>query len=159
MIKNLLIIVLAVLLASSSYLLYENKNIRIILDDSDNSRTEKASRYEEFYEKEYSGTLSAELSGDVDIRDDPESLEKDDIDPYLEPTVRLTINEKREIVTDYKVIGPRKFTLLTNDDEPMVEINLDTGKVKINPDYNLDEASIEFWKSIGKKYPEVCFVE
>ena len=49
--------------------------------------------------------------------------------------------------------------LLTKKDEPMVEIDLDTGLVKINPEYELDEVSTEFWNSIGRKYPEVCFIE
>lgn len=159
MIKNSLIIVLALLLAASSYLLYENKNISIVLDDSGPTPPVETSQYEEYYEREILGTLSSEPPGDTDIKDDPESLERENMDPYLDPTVRLTINEKREIVTDYKIIGPRKFSLLTGDEEPMVEINLDTGEVKINPDYTLDEASTEFWKSIGEKYPEVCFVE
>lgn len=159
MIKNSLIIVLALLLAASSYLLYENKNISISIDNSEPPVPEKAPEYEEFYEKEVLGTLSSEAPGDTDIKDDPESLDAENIEPYLDPTVRLTINENREIVTDYKIIGPRKFALLTEDDEPMVEINLDTGEVKINPDYTLDEASAEFWKTIGRKYPEVCFVE
>jgi len=159
MIKNTLLIVLALLLAASSYLLYENKNISIVLDNSDPLHTKQTPEYEEFYEKEILGTLSSETTDDTDIKDDPESLDTENIDPYLDPTVRLTINEDREIVTDYKIIGPRKFALLTDDDQPMVEINLDTGEVKINPDYSLDEVSSEFWKSIGKKYPEVCFVE
>ena len=159
MIKNSLIIVLALLLAASSYLLYENKNISIVLDNSEPAPPVETSQYEEYYEKEILGTLSSEAPGDTDIKDEPESFDPDEIYPYLDPTVRLTINDKREIVTDYKIIGPRKFSLLTGDDEPMVEINLDTGEVKINPDYTLDEASTEFWKSIGKKYPEVCFVE
>lgn len=159
MIKNILIIILALLLAGTSYLLYENKNISIVLDNSEPSRPEETSQYEEFYEKEILGTLSSEAPADTDIKDDLESLDTDEIKPYLDPTLRLTINADREIVTDYKIIGPRKFALLTDGDEPMVEINLDTGKVKINPQYSLDEVSTEFWESIGKKYPEVCFVE
>ena len=160
MIKNTLIIVLALLLAATSYLLYDNKRITIAIDNSDTPRSDKASNYKEFYEEETLGTLPSETLGDTDIKKDAELLGADDIDPYLDPTVRLTINEEREIVTDYKIIGPRKFALLTDDDdEPMVEINLDTGNVKINPKYSLDEVSSEFWKSIGRKYPEVCFVE
>jgi hypothetical protein len=159
MIKNSLIIVLALLLAASSYLLYDNIHISIVLDNSEPSHPAGTSKFEEFYEKEILGTLSSETSGDTDIKDDPESLDADEIKPYLDPTVRLTINADREIVTDYRVIGPRKFALLTGDDEPMVEINLDTGQVKINSDYTLDEVSTEFWESIGRKYPEVCFVE
>jgi len=159
MIKNSLIIVLALLLAASSYLLYGNNGITIIIGERDISPPQSVSQHEQFYEKEILGTLSSEESGDTDIRDDPESLDPDNVEPYLDPTLRLTINAEREIVTDYKVIGPRKFALITDDDEPMVEINLDTGKVKINPEYSLDEVSAEFWKSIAKKYPEVCFVE
>ena len=155
MIKNALIIVLAILLAGTSYLLYENKNISIVLDDSTEPEPKASSTYEEFYEEEILTTLSA----DTDIKEAPEAVVEGQFDPYLDPTVRLTINEEREIVTDYKIIGPRIFSLVTSDDEPMVEINLETGEVKINPDYKLDEASTEFWKSIGKKYPEVCFVE
>ena len=155
MVRNILIVVLAVLLAATSYLLYENKNITIIIDSPSTQIEELRSRYGEYHEEEILGTLSA----DIDIKEDPESLDEDDLSPYLEPTVRLTINTDREIVTDYKVIGPREFALLTDGDEPMVEINLDTGEVKINPEYTLDQVSLEFWKSIGRKYPEVCFVE
>ena len=168
MIRNILIIVLAVLLAASSYLLYENKNITIILGISDISRQDKpsqtesqdVSQYEEFYETEVLGTLEGEASADADIRDQAVSLDSaEEIKLHLDPTVRMTISPESEIVMDYRVIGPRKFALLTDNDEPMVQIDLDTGNVKISPGYTLDEVSTEFWKSIGKKYPEVCFVE
>lgn len=155
MIKNALIIVLAILLAGTSYLLYENKNISIVVDSDKEPETQKSKPFEDFHEQEFRGTLKA----DVDIKDEVEPLDKEDIEPYLDPVVRVTINEEREIVTDYKIIGPRIFSLVSTGDEPMVEINLDTGEVKINPDYELDEASTEFWRSIGKKYPEVCFIE
>lgn len=153
MIKNALIIVLAVLLAGTSYLLYENKNITLVIDgekEADNSVP-----YKDFQEAEVRGTLNT----DVDIKDEVEPLATEDIEPYLDPIVRVTINEEQEIVTDYKIIGPRIFSLVTSEDEPMVEINLETGEVKLNPDYAADEAAAEFWRSIGKKYPEVCFVD
>jgi hypothetical protein len=41
----------------------------------------------------------------------------------------------------------------------MIEINLDTGNVTINPKYKVDDVTKEFWKSVGRKYPEICFVE
>jgi len=168
MIKNFLIIALAVLLAVSSYLMYENKNITIIVSISDTSRQDKPaqaghenkSRYEELYEKEILGTLTSETSKDTDIRDDVESVDSaGEIKIHLDPAVRLTISPESQMVMDYRVIGPRKFSLLTDKDEPMVVIDLDTGTVTISPEYSLDEVSMEFWKSIGKKYPEVCFVE
>ena len=155
MIKNALIIVLAILLAGTSYLLYENKNISIVVDDDKEPETQKSKPFEDFHEQEFRGTLKT----DADIKEEVEPLDTEDIEPYLDPVVRVTINEEREIVTDYKIIGPRIFSLVSSGDEPMVEINLDTGEVKLNPDYELDEASAEFWRSIGKKYPEVCFIE
>ena len=159
MIKNALIVVLALLLSASSYLLYINENITIVLDEKEPAKSDTEAEYEEFYEEEVLGTLSRESAGDTDIKEGTERVDSEKLDPYLDPVVRLTINEDREIVTDYKIIGPRIFSLVTSEDEPMVEINLDTGEVKINPEYDLDEASAEFWKSIGKKYPEVCFIE
>jgi hypothetical protein len=78
---------------------------------------------------------------------------------HLDPTVGMKISTEQQIVSSYKIIGPRKFSLLTDDDKTMVEIDLDTGNVEINPDYDVDEVTTQFWKSIGKKYPEVCFVE
>lgn len=155
MIKNTLIIVLAILLAGTSYLLYQNKNISIVLDSEKEPQAQKSKSFEDFHEQEFRGTTNA----DVDIKDEIEPIGTQDFDPYLDPIIRVTINEEREIVTDYKIIGPRIFSLVTSNDEPMVEINLETGEVKLNPDYGVDEAAAEFWRSIGKKYPEVCFVE
>lgn len=153
MIKNALIIVLAILLAGTSYLLYENKNISVVIDSD--KEIQSAKSYKEFQEAQIRGTLNT----DVDIKEDIEPIGTEEIEPYLDPIVRVTINEEREIVTDYKIIGPRIFSLVTSEDEPMVEINLETGEVKLNPDYTVDQASAEFWRSIGKKYPEVCFIE
>ncbi|MEQ9620089.1 MAG: hypothetical protein RIG61_13085 [Deltaproteobacteria bacterium] len=165
MIKNLAIIVLAILLAVSSYLLYYNKNITIELGQSAYKKT--GVRVEtgeaepaDLFEAELEGTvrekeLSVEGGGEqveiVDSEFEPEI--------HLDPTLGMTISPEQQIVSSYKIIGPRKFALLTDNDVTMVEINLDTGDVKINPDYDLNEASTQFWKSIGKKYPEVCFTE
>ena len=68
MIKNILIIVLALLLAASSYLLYENKSIKIVIDDIDGQESPEdttgrdSSEYEEFYEKEVLGTVPQPMS-------------------------------------------------------------------------------------------------
>ncbi|HKQ33436.1 MAG TPA: hypothetical protein VJV40_09525, partial [Thermodesulfobacteriota bacterium] len=91
--------------------------------------------------------------------EDVEKVESEEPEVHLDPTVGMSINYDQQIATSYKIIGPRKFSLLTENDETMVEINLDTGNVKINPKYKVDDVTKEFWKSVGRKYPEVCFVE
>lgn len=165
MIKNLAIIVLAVLLAVSSYLLYYNKNI--IIDLGQDSYKEEDVRVDtgeaepaDLFEAEVEGTVREnELS--VETGERQIEIVDSEFEPeiHLDPTVGMTISPEQQIVSSYKIIGPRKFALLTDNDVTMVEINLDTGNVKINPDYELNEVSTQFWKSIGKKYPEVCFTE
>ena len=88
-----------------------------------------------------------------------EVVESDEPEIHLDPTVGMSINLDQQIASSYKVIGPRKFSLLTEKDETIVEIDLDTGNVKINPKYKVDDVTKEFWESVGRKYPEVCFVE
>ena len=58
-------------------------------------------------------------------------------------------------------------TIVTNTDKflsfggtTLVTVNLNTGKVVVNPSYNLDEASIAFWKQLSESYStakkEIC---
>ena len=165
MIKNLAIIVLAILLAVSSYLLYYNKNITINLGqdsftEADSSVETNEIQPADLFEKDVEGTVREdELS--VETGEGQVEIVDSEFEPeiHLDPTVGMTISPEQQIVSSYKIIGPRKFALLTDNDVTMVEINLDTGNVKVNPDYDLNEVSIQFWKSIGKKYPEVCFTE
>lgn len=165
MIKNLAIIVLAILLAASSYLLYKNKNITIELgDDSfreiDGSFETGEDDTADLFEVEVEGTVQ-ENGLEAETADVEVEIVDSEFEPeiHLDPTVGMTISPEQQIVSSYKIIGPRKFALLTDKDVTMVEINLDTGNVEINPDYDLNEVSTQFWKSIGKKYPEVCFTE
>jgi len=168
MIRYILILILAILLGISSYLLYKNEYVivnietgRKVLSDgivqggtSDNSSSPESERMS------LSETTTPKATVAPDIKDEIETLDDDsEIQIHLEPTVGVDINPEQHIASSYRAIGPRQFVLLTDKEEPMVEIDLDTGLVKINPEYKLDEVSTEFWKSIGKKYPEVCFVE
>jgi len=165
MIKNLLILILAVLLGISTYLLYYNKNITIDLGRGDkavvNKPTPEVQPKKQDTQESYEGEVVE--GGDEEEAKTQVSTETLDTENgpevHLDPTVGMKISPEQQIVSNYKIIGPRKFSLLTDDDETMVEIDLDTGNVEINPKYKVDEVTTQFWKSIGKKYPEVCFVE
>lgn len=168
MVKNLVIIVLAALLGASSYLLYSNKNITINLGSNGYVERDTIIEDAETDERHAGGLYDGDIAGTVQATNGPgdgQEVQTEilgaELEPeiHLDPTVGMTISSERQIVSSYKVIGPRKFSLLTDQDETMVELDLDTGRVKINPKYNLDEVTTQFWKSVGKKYPEVCFVE
>jgi uncharacterized transporter YbjL len=165
MIKNLLILILAVLLGISTYLLYHNKNITIDLGRGGETVmheavTEAQPQKEDSQEFEEGEVVEGADEEEVKTQEPIETLEAENgPEVHLDPTVGMKISTEQQIVSNYKIIGPRKFSLLTDDDETMVEIDLDTGNVEINPKYEVDEVTTQFWKSIGKKYPEVCFVE
>lgn len=165
MIKNLLILILAVLLGITTYLLYYNKNITIDLGRGSETVTHETvteAQPQKEDAREFQEGEVVEDAGEVEVRtEEPtETLEAENgPEVHLDPTVGMKISTEKQIVSNYKIIGPRKFSLLTDDDETMVQIDLDTGNVEINPEYEVDEVTTQFWKSIGKKYPEVCFVE
>ncbi len=163
MFRNILILVLAVLLLISSYLLYTNKNVTIDLGRDGAPVTERIVVRETSAPPQPAPAPKAE-SGDLPengssvVSGDVEEIPSDEPEVHMEPTVGLNIGDEQKIVSNYKIIGPRKFALLTEKDETMVEIDLDTGLVEVNPKYKLDETTTQFWKSVGRKYPEVCFV-
>jgi len=169
MIKNILILILTVLLGSASYLLYQNKIIRInIGTDIDKNEPASVVRGESDDKKVIREVTDEEIVDSNEILTDTGAPYEEkyvdmgrEFEPqiHLDPTIGLTIDQDLHIVSRYKVIGPRKFALLTEQDRTIVEINLDTGAVTIDPSYTNDEATTKFWISIGKKYPEVCFVE
>lgn len=168
MIRDTLIVILATLLGISSYMLYKNQYVVINIETGTRGPTATIVQGGEIDSKTPDQTQdeSSEIATKPkstlapDIRDDIEELQDDSgIEVHLDPTVGVDINQDQRIASSYRVIGPRQFVLLTDKDKPMVEIDLETGQVKIGSDYQLDEVSTEFWNSIGKKYPEVCFVE
>ncbi|GJM17253.1 MAG: hypothetical protein DHS20C13_25800 [Thermodesulfobacteriota bacterium] len=165
MIRDSLIIILCILLGISSYIIYKDQYvvIKIETDSPDSNKTsvqDRETNSNKYNNDEELVAASPKVTLSPDIIDEVEELEEDsDIEVHLDPTVGVDINTDQQIASSYRVIGPRQFVLLTKKDEPMVEIDLDTGNVKINPEYELNEVSKEFWNSIGKKYPEVCFVE
>ncbi len=165
MIRYSLIIILCILLGISSYIIYKDQYVVINIEtdspDSNKTLVQAGETNSNNYNKdEELVATSPKVTLRPDIIDEVEELEEDSgIEVHLDPTVGVDINSEQHIASSYRVIGPKQFVLLTNKDEPMVEIDLDTGNVKINPEYELDEVSKEFWNSIGKKYPEVCFVE
>lgn len=168
MARNFVIIVLAALLGASSYLLYKNKNITINIGNERHGREAPITREAETEENHPAGPHEGDTTVAVRGTDSPgeEYGDKTEVlgpgvepEIHLDPTVGMTISSEQQIVSSYKIIGPRKFSLLTDDDETMVEIDLDSGRVKVNPKYDLDEVTTQFWKSVGKKYPEVCFAE
>jgi hypothetical protein len=166
MVRNTVIIILAALLSITSYLLYTSKNISLNLGgtaaDCDTSAPDKSKE-----DTASDGNEDHETKASVETTNPPreapsevvEKVESDEPEIHLDPTVGMSINYEQKIATSYKIIGPRKFSLLTEKDETMVEIDLDTGNIKINPKYKVDDVTKEFWKSVGRKYPEVCFVE
>ncbi len=151
MFKNFLILILALLLLVSSYLLYSEKYVSIDLGRDGAPVTER------IVVRETPPEPAPENGGSV-VSGDVEEIPSDEPEVHMEPTVGLNIGDEQKIVSNYKIIGPRKFALLTEKDETMVEIDLDTGLVEVNPKYELDQTTTEFWKSVGRKYPEVCFV-
>lgn len=165
MIRYILILILAILLGISSYLLYEGRYVVINIETgSKGMSSTMVQGGEPEQERDYSRAMREinrpKATQPPDIKDDIETFEDDSgTQIHLEPTVGVDINPDQQIASTYKAIGPKQFVLLTDDEVTMVEINLDTGQVTIGSEYELDEVSTEFWKSIGKKYPEVCFVE
>ena len=166
MVRNTLIIILAALLSVASYLLYTNKNVSINIGGSASDcetgeplETKEVMSQPEPGAGDTTESVETERPYDETKPDNVEKVESDEPEIHLDPTVGMSINYEQKIATSYKVIGPRKFSLLTDDDETMVEIDLDTGNVNINPKYKVDDVTKEFWESIGRKYPEVCFVE
>jgi hypothetical protein len=166
MARTLVIIILTALLGISSYLLYTNKNISVNICGSGSGREANApdGRKEDAAVSESSDKEMAPPAGPASPpaeagRENVEIVESDEPEIHLDPTVGMSINYEQKIETSYKVIGPRKFSLLTDKDETMVEVDLDTGNVKVNPKYKIDDVTKEFWESVGRKYPEVCFVE
>jgi hypothetical protein len=166
MAKNTIIVIITVLLCISSYLLYTNKNISINLGGTEaDCGADTAGRMND--EKASSELPEKVVAMSVQIKNTPQGANPEEVEQvdskqpeiHLDPTVGMSISADQQIVSSYKIIGPRKFSLLTNGDETMVEIDLDTGRVKINPKYKLDEATTQFWKSIAQKYPEVCSAE
>ncbi|MEW6145971.1 MAG: hypothetical protein AB1598_13225 [Thermodesulfobacteriota bacterium] len=164
MVRIFVIVILTALLGISSYLLYTNKNISINIDGADCEALTPGGGREEAslsdpQDKEIAPSVKPASPPSEAAREDVEVVESDEPEIHLDPTVGMSINYEQKIETSYKVIGPRKFSLLTDKDETMVEIDLDTGNVKINPKYKMDDVTKEFWESVGRKYPEVCFVE
>lgn len=166
MARNTIIIILAALLCISSYLLYTNKNISINLGGTESGCEADAPvegqddrALSELPDKGIPESVQTKKIPEKTNREEVEKLDSDEPRIHLDPTVGMTISSEQQIVSSYKIIGPRKFSLLTDKDETMVEIDLDTGNVKINPRYKIDEVTKEFWESVGRKYPEVCFVE
>lgn len=166
MVRNTLIIILAALLAITSYLLYANKNISVSLGGPA-ADCDKSAPVESGEDTAPAEPGVKEIPASVETASPPnetapevvETVESDEPEIHLDPTVGMSINYDQQIASSYKIIGPRKFSLLTEQDETMVEIDLDTGNVKINPKYKVDDVTKEFWRSVGRKYPEVCFVE
>ena len=166
MFRYTLILILAILLGASSYIIYENKYVVINIETGSrgsNTATLQGGEIdgitsEQSQDKSSKISITPKSTLPPDIRNDIEELEDSGIEVHLDPTVGVDINTDQQIASSYRVIGPRQFVLLTDKDEPMVEIDLETGKVNIGSDYELDEVSTEFWNSIAKKYPEVCFV-
>jgi len=168
MIRYILILILAILLGISSYLLYKNEYVVINIETGSRDfntaivQGGKIDSNNPADSQDGSSEIAIKPKSTLapDISDEIEELEEDSgIEVHLDPTVGVDINEEQRIASSYRVIGPRQFVLLTDKEKPMVEIDLETGEVKIGPDYELDEVSTEFWNSIGKKYPEICFVE
>jgi hypothetical protein len=166
MVRNFIIIILALLLSAASYLLYTNKNISLYLgsagSDCDGKATGESGKdtaLSEYRDKEITPPEEPANPPAEAGREDVEVVESDEPEIHLDPTVGMSINLDQQIASSYKVIGPRKFSLLTEKDETIVEIDLDTGSIKLNPRYNADDAARKFWESVGRKYPEVCFVE
>jgi hypothetical protein len=166
MAKNTVIVILTALLSISTYLLYANKNISVKLDGTEtncgadgSAQKPEDKTISETYDKMTSAQEPTKNIAAGTNTEEVEEVNSKEPEIHLDPTVGMSINNDQQIVASYKIIGPRKFSILTKNDETMVEIDLDTGRVNINPKYKLDEATTQFWRSIARKYPEVCSAE
>ena len=164
MIRYILILILAILLGISSYLLYEGQYVVVNIETGSKKISSTMVQGGEIEQERDYSRATREMNRPKatippDIKDDIETFEDDSgTQIHLQPTVGVDINPDQQIASTYKAIGPKEFVLLTDEDKTMVEIDLDTGRITIGADYDLDDVSKEFWNSIGKKYPEVCFV-
>ncbi len=165
MIKNLLILVLTALLTVSSYLLYDTKKIQILIHDEDiqHSSLETSDSYDQ---SPYNDSTPAPPNVDLSTPRnkqlaDPTLMLSEGFVPeiHTDPVIALSIGPDHQIMSGYKVIGPKKFVILSENNKPVVKIDLQSGSVEVDENYDIDDASREFWRSVAKKYPEVCFVE
>ena len=152
MIKNAIMIILLILLCISSYLLLGTRVPELMFWAKNDNKGiddlgERAGNMGETIET-LGPTPTAEVSA--------------------EPTVRLTLGPSRaanegagakEIHLQYELIRPSFLEVLDTGGDIAVEINLETGETIFGKDYNPDEASKEFWKSLAKNYPEVCILK
>lgn len=151
MIKNSVIIILLVLLGISSYLLLQTRAPELMFWAKNDNRginvREKGGSTEGTIE-----TLGPTPTPDMSA----------------EPTVRLTLGPSRapnegmdakEIHLRYELIRPSFLEVLDSTGNTAVEINLQTGVAIFGKGYSPDEASKEFWKSLGRNYPEVCVLK
>ena len=138
MVRNTLIIILAALLSVTSYLLYTNKNISVNLggaaSDCDTGvpvESKEVTAAPGSADQEKPAAAETVSPSREEAPEDVERVESEEPEVHLDPTVGMSINYDQQIATSYKIIGPRKFSLLTENDETMIEINLDTGNVTI----------------------------
>jgi hypothetical protein len=152
MIKNAVIIILLVLLGISSYLLLETRVPELM-----------------FWAKDYNKGINESGKGGGNTEETVETLGPAPTpEMSAEPTVRLTLGPSRaanegadakEIHLQYELIRPSFLEVLGSTGNTAANINLETGETIFSKDYNPDEASKEFWKSLAKNYPEVCILK
>jgi hypothetical protein len=152
MIKNAVILILLVLLGISSYLLLEARFPELM-----------------FWAKDYDKGINNSLEKGGDMVGSVQTLGPTPTpDMSSEPTIRLTLGpsraagereDSREIHLQYELIRPSFLDILDPSGNTAVEVNLETGETVFGKDYNPDEASKEFWKSLAKNYPEVCILK
>jgi hypothetical protein len=152
MIKNAVILILLVLLGISSYLLLEARFPELM-----------------FWAKNYNKGINDSIEQGGNMEDTIETLGPTPTpEMSAEPTVRLTLgpsrtaNERadsREIYLQYQLIRPSFLEVLDSTGNTAAEVNLETGETVFGKDYNPNEASKEFWKSLAKNYPEVCVLK
>lgn len=147
MVKNVSIVILLILLGITSYLLFEKEGSILKL-----------------WSKKYSNYRIEEEA--------PNGIEtlgpKSTPELHTDPGIGLTIENTKDIDPEgdepaihlkYKLIRPSKFDLFDSNGNLVVEIDLESGGAIFGSGYSPDEASIQFWKSIAEKYPEVCIIK
>ena len=144
MAKNVLIAILLILLGITSYLLFEKEDSILRL---------WAQKYSN-YGSEDEVPVGVEKLG-------PKATPELNTDPSIGLTIENMKDgdpeaDEPEIHLKYKLIRPSKFDLFDAEGNLVVVIDLKSGGAIFGSSYSPDEASIQFWKSIAEKYPEVC---
>lgn len=78
--------------------------------------------------------------------------------------LKIRVSEIEERLPEIEERLPEKYSPTISfykfdseeESEFILELDLSTGRVKIKEGISLDEASLEFWKAVEERFPEIC---